>query len=578
MDFKKLYLFRFLNRKIYTTRKFWGSLIAIPLLIAAIVFVSQLVGGFQLLEWRLLDRFFQWRSPEGIDSRIVVVTYGEEDIAKIGKWPFSDAVVADLITKIESGQPRVLGLDIYRNLPVEPGSSSLKRIFQSTPNLVGVEKYVSPSVAPPPDLNYADQVGFVDVVVDLDGTVRRGVLSIEKTDGNVIYSFATKIALKYLGAEGIAPQPDPQNPYRIDLGKTRITPFEPSQGGYAGADAGGYQILLNYRCLSDCFQQVSITDVLAGKYDKDLFRDRIVLVGATAESLRDFFFSPYGKIPGVFIHANLISQIVKGALEQRPFLKTYPKWMEGVWVFSWAFVGVIGIWSFLKDTRFSKAKFIIGIITFLASSILVLLGLAYISFLFSFWLPIIPALCSFFVSSLICIIYLSEQLRYVSNIDELTQIANRRYFDRFLMQNFRKRKDLSVVLCDIDHFKLYNDTYGHQAGDECLKQVAGAINRAVRNNDLVSRYGGEEFAVVLPHTSHEIAMIVAERIVNNVRDLGIRHLGSTNSQYVTLSCGVASIMADGDEPSLDLLLKADRALYKAKANGRDRVVGEYSEL
>lgn len=543
------------------------------MLIAIFIFVAQITGALQLLEWKLLDQFFRWRPSEGMEFRIVIVTFDEADIAKVGKWPFSDAVLAKLITTIQTGNPRVIGLDVYRNLPVETGYEELKRVFQSVPHLIGAEKIVSPSVAAPPDLNYIDQVGFVDVIVDPDGTVRRGLLSIEKANGDGVYSFGIKIALKYLETKGISPQLDPGSNRTVNLGKAKIIPFETHQGGYAYVDAGGYQMIMNYRCLSDCFQQISVTNVLAGNYPKDLFKNRIVLVGSIAESLRDFFFSPYGKIPGVFIHANLISQIVNGAIDGRPFLRTYPKWFEGIWVLLWSFIGATGIWGFLKESGLGKIKFIIGIFAFLSVSILGLVGLGYISFLSNLWLPILPALCSFLLSSIICIIYLSEQLRFVSNIDELTQIANRRYFDRFLMQNFRKKKDLSIILCDVDYFKLYNDTYGHQAGDECLKQIAAAITKATRSTDLAARYGGEEFAVILPNASYEMALRVAERIVTYVRALNLPHCSSKTSHFVTLSCGVASIKADGDFPSLDLLVKADRALYEAKECGRDRVVG-----
>lgn len=571
MGCKQLNLFHLLRKGISAIYRFRESLFAIPLLITIFVFVAQTSGALQLLEWKLSDHFFRWRPSEGLESRVVVVTFDEPDIAKVGKWPFSDAVVAKLITTIQAGNPRVIGLDLYRNLPVEKGYEELKRVFQSTSNLVGAEKIVNPSVAAPPDLNYAEQVGFVDIVVDPDGTVRRGLLSIEKANGDVIYSFASKIALKYLETEGISPQIDPGSDHTVNLGKSKIIPFESYQGGYATADNGGYQTLLNYRCLSDCFTKVSMTDVLAGEYPKDLFKNRIVLIGSIAESLRDFFLSPYGRIPGVLIHANAISQIVNGAIDGRSFLQTYPKWLEGIWVLLWSFIGAMGIWGFLRGSDLGKVKFIIGIVTFLSLSIFGLLGISYISFLSSFWLPILPALCSFSLSSIICIIYLSEQLRFVSNIDELTQIANRRYFDRFLMQNFRKKKGLSIILCDVDYFKLYNDTYGHQAGDECLKQVASAITKATRSNDLAGRYGGEEFAIILPNVTYETTLSVAERIIQNIRALNIPHKNSMVSGFVTISCGVASLSKD-DSSGLDLLVKADRALYKAKETGRDRIV------
>lgn len=553
-------------------KNFSKSLPAISIVIVTVVVTAKLFGIFQLLELNILDKFFQWRPAEGVDARIVMVTFDESDINRIGKWPFSDAVVSSLISTVQSGKPKVIGLDLYRNLPVEPGSEELKSVFQSIPSLIVAEKYVNPSVSPPPYLNYEERVGFVDVTVDPDGAVRRALLSIQKSNGSVIYGFGIKIALKYLETENILPQINSDSDRTVIIGKSTIVPLNSHDAGYANADVGGYQTLMNYRCRVECFPQVSMSDVLDGNYDKDLFKDRIVLIGAIAESLRDFFFSPYGKIPGVYIHANLISQIVSGAIDGRKSLQTYSKLLEGILVLIWSLISVKGISAFLKAVGLGKIKFIAGILTFLIVAILGLLGISYFAFLCGLWLPILPALCSFSMSSIVCIIYLGEQFRYASNIDELTQIANRRYFDRFLLKNFITKKDLSVILCDIDHFKLYNDTYGHQAGDICLKRVADSISKSVRNGELAGRYGGEEFAVVLPNTNFQTALSVAERIVANVRKLNIPHKSSQTSNVVTLSCGVADMTSE-DGSSLDLLIKADRALYRAKEAGRDRVVG-----
>jgi diguanylate cyclase (GGDEF)-like protein/PAS domain S-box-containing protein len=171
---------------------------------------------------------------------------------------------------------------------------------------------------------------------------------------------------------------------------------------------------------------------------------------------------------------------------------------------------------------------------------------------------------------------MQEQLEQLATLDGLTEISNRRRFDSYLAQEWqrtsREQRPLSLILFDIDYFKCYNDHYGHQQGDQCLVQVAQAAKQmAGRPDDLVARYGGEEFAVVLPNTHAHGAATVAEKILQAVRDLQIPHAASAISSHVTVSAGVVSWDA-ASHKTLDLLIQAaDRALYEAKRQGRDRI-------
>ncbi len=164
-----------------------------------------------------------------------------------------------------------------------------------------------------------------------------------------------------------------------------------------------------------------------------------------------------------------------------------------------------------------------------------------------------------------------------ARIDGLTQIANRRRFDEYLQQEWgrhmRMQATLSLLLCDVDHFKLFNDGQGHQAGDECLKRVAKAINQCYRGGDLVARYGGEEFAVVLPQTNRAGAVLLAERVRSAVEEAAIPHPASPVSQHVTLSIGVGSMapLPHGPTDARPIVEEADRYLYMAKRQGRNRV-------
>lgn len=170
----------------------------------------------------------------------------------------------------------------------------------------------------------------------------------------------------------------------------------------------------------------------------------------------------------------------------------------------------------------------------------------------------------------------NERLKQLVSLDGLTQVANRRRFDEYLDQEWRRmareQLPLSLILGDIDFFKRFNDTYGHQAGDRCLQQVAKALVEAARRPaDLVARYGGEEFAVVLPNTDAQGAVQVAGEMRSCVQDLRIAHADSPVSSIVTLSLGVVSTVPDRQVPLEYLISAADKALYQAKAQGRDRI-------
>ena len=176
----------------------------------------------------------------------------------------------------------------------------------------------------------------------------------------------------------------------------------------------------------------------------------------------------------------------------------------------------------------------------------------------------------------------NHRLHSLATLDGLTQVANRRQFDYCLEHEWlrltREGQCLSLILCDIDYFKRYNDTYGHLQGDKCLQKVANALRKRVqRPADLLARYGGEEFAVILPNTDGSGATIVAENIREEVKRLHIAHAGSQVSPWVTLSLGISTMIpTPGDNPA-QLIALADRALYQAKENGRDRSVFQASE-
>ncbi len=171
----------------------------------------------------------------------------------------------------------------------------------------------------------------------------------------------------------------------------------------------------------------------------------------------------------------------------------------------------------------------------------------------------------------------NRELEKLSRQDGLTGIANRRYFDSYLVTEVRRgareRQPLSLILSDVDHFKAFNDCYGHQAGDDCLRRVAAALSSAGRRPaDLAARYGGEEFAMVLPGTVLDGAVDVAQAVSRVIDGLAIPHERSAVDRRVTLSQGIVSLTPEKETSSEDLIQRADQALYLAKQQGRNRYV------
>jgi len=176
----------------------------------------------------------------------------------------------------------------------------------------------------------------------------------------------------------------------------------------------------------------------------------------------------------------------------------------------------------------------------------------------------------------------NKELEQLACMDGLTQIPNRRFFNEYLEKEWqrlaREQDSFALILSDIDHFKQYNDTYGHLAGDDCLKKIAQGISNCLRRPaDRVSRYGGEEFVIVLPHTDLDGAVSVAESIQAEIAQLKIPHEQSTAGQYVTLSLGVSCTVPDNKQRPQALVKTADQALYQAKESGRNQVISKILE-
>ncbi|WP_413163000.1 CHASE2 domain-containing protein [Capilliphycus salinus ALCB114379] len=373
-----------------------GVWIATPSM-AVVVILLRFTGILEPLEWSVYDQYMRLRPVEPSDERIVIVGLDEADMKYIGQGYVPDGVYADLLQKLIAMQPRAIGLDIYRDLPFEPGHEELVEIFQSTPNIVGVEKVIGDKirqrVSPPPELKAKGQTGANDLIVDRDNTVRRALLVQNNPDGNTYYSFALYVAMLYLQAEGISPQVIEGTDNWWKFGNIIFKPFEANDGGYIRADAGGYQVFINYRGPVRSFETVPYRDILEGKVPADWGRDRIILIGSVGESFQDLFATPHTlaarqRLPGVEIHANIASQIISAALDNRPLIKTWSELIEWQWILIWSAIGASLTWK-LRSSRNVK-RFLLREIGFFILATGVLFSSTYLGFLMGWWIPVVP--------------------------------------------------------------------------------------------------------------------------------------------------------------------------------------------
>jgi len=392
----------------------WRNVLITAPSVTAIVLLLRVSGLLQMLELAALDQLFIWRSPEGRDERIVIVDIDEKSVTELGH-PIPDDNLAEILENIKRHQPRAIGLDIYRNVPVGEGYESLTKVFESTPQLVGVQKVVgsedSSAVASPPALKKLDRVGANDLPIDGDGKIRRTFFSLKDGKaGKSIFSFSFKLAYLYLKEMGIDGGLAGENNQWIKTGKVIFKPFESNDGGYIRASDKGYQVLINYRGDIEKFQRVSILDVLENRVDEKLIRGRIVLIGSTASSLKDIFYTPYSstlftiprRMAGVTIHANAISQILHAELENRPIIKTFNPQFRWPWVFIWSLLGATLIWML----RSSKLKIMPPLSIFLAACCLV--SISYLAFIYGWWIPLVPPMLGLIGSAVGITAYLAQ--------------------------------------------------------------------------------------------------------------------------------------------------------------------------
>ncbi|EDX72193.1 hypothetical protein MC7420_8285 [Coleofasciculus chthonoplastes PCC 7420] len=377
-----------LGKKIIAEFVIWrrGSLPGLVILI--LVIVARLSGWLQFLEWITLDALLRWRPQESIDERIVIIGINDGDIRQVGTYPIPDQEIAKLLRTLQTYNPRAIGIDIIRDIPVEPGHDELVTAFRDIKTIIAIDKVLFPPMAAPPTLP-SEQVGFADVIQDKDGQVRRSLLGTPTSSG-YRFSFALRLAQMYLAAAGISLENGTRDPDAMMLGETELPRFLPNSGGYVDADAGGVQVLLNFRNSREGFRTLSLDDINRGNFPASWIRDRVVLIGITSPGVNDIVnttaladLQPSGQIYGVEFQAHTVSQIISAVLDRRPLLNVWSDRWEYLWIISW---GVLAL-SVGRLTQSSLQN--LGYVS-LAS--LLLLAMSYGFIRLGWWIPVAPVL------------------------------------------------------------------------------------------------------------------------------------------------------------------------------------------
>jgi CHASE2 domain-containing sensor protein len=360
-------------------------------------------GGL-LQSWELqnYDQLLQWRSVELPDPRILLVGADEADLRTYG-YPLPDHVLAKLIEKLTQSEPDAIGLDIYRDRSIPLGDKTLVSQFQANSNLVTACTFGSTdteAIAPPPQ-SPLDQIGFVDLESDSSMTVRRHLLSHKLSSSsscNTDYSFVLQLLFRYIdNSDGrfsieTTPQLDWQINDTVHNQSIVLRRLSARSGGYQNLDARGNQVLINYRMTPNIARQVSIQAILDGKIDSTWINKQVVLIGVVAPSIQDSHATPIGRLRGLQVHAQILSQFLSAIEDNRPLVAYLPQGVDFLFVFIWTLIGgMIVLTVCTRSLLQNKLPQVILVFTGIGTFVTLVYSLGWFALIrYGLWLPVIP--------------------------------------------------------------------------------------------------------------------------------------------------------------------------------------------
>ena len=580
-------------------------------LFCLVIFISVRSANFNAFIDVIENRTFDLRQNvminnkiKSVNNDIVIVAVDDASyeyiLDKYGEWPLSRDIYAKLVDYIESQKPQSIAFDLmfvkslksnpkademlvdsfkkYDNLftamnldnqskdlrtpPMLPEKLSVNLINNSSDINLDGHTYTNCRPILPGILDSTSNIGMINVSRAEDGILRRMPLFVKYQD-KFYPQLGLKIGLQYLNAKENLEVKD----FVIDknsnllLGKRKIY-----------VDNNGNAIL-NWYGPTASYEHIPIyrlIKIVNGELPDEgyNFKDKIVYFGTTASSLFDIKTVPVSRIyPGVEVQATYVNNII-----DNNFIKKADK------VFTVAAGVLLAVITGIIVMKVSSA--FVASLASLSIYLIYVLSSYYAMKFFNVWIelvyPLILAIVAF-ISALIVKYFIKsrdfEQQYKLATTDGLTELYNHRYFQEQMKRQIENSKryetEFSMIILDIDFFKKFNDTFGHQAGDAVLRQVAQTLKRNVRATDIVCRYGGEEMSIILPNTGKDVAYSTAEKICQRVSDKKFK-LGNDRETSVTISLGVATFPYDGQSAS-EIIDSADKRLYNAKNNGRNQV-------
>ena len=381
------------------------TVLVASVLIAALVMGVRYMGMLQPWELQAYDHLMQMRPAEMPDPRLLIITVDDKDIGyqignrMRGRGSLSDRALAQLLHKLKQYQPRTIGIDIYRDEPVDPDYRDFLAPFYRNDNHLFVickviDAEYDPVGVPPPQEVPRKHLGFSDFLSDDDDILRRQLLNFKppRSRCTADKALSLQMAINYLEAEGFKAKITQDD--ELQIGNVVFKRLKEHTSGYQKVDASGYQVLLNYRSLrpaAKIAESISLTDVLNDRvnFDPESLKDRIILIGVTAPSTTDDWKTPYTasapsnqkQIPGVFVQADMVSHILSAVMDRRPLFWWWSGWVEALWVWGWSLVGGIIAWRYSSPIYLGLA---------VVTALLTLFGICFGIFTLAGWIPLIP--------------------------------------------------------------------------------------------------------------------------------------------------------------------------------------------